>query len=579
MRILTPLLALAVCVAAPAAEKIKISELPPNTTPPATTAYIPFSDLASSNTYRASISDIAKSAGVPLKQRVAKTSGYTVVAADKGTLFDATGGTFTFALAASTILGAGWHCSFVNSGSGTVTIDPASTETIRTVAGSSTTLALAQGESVTLMCDGSGFTAVAQAKGGAGLGDAVQAGDNNFTGANAFSGPLMLGTTHNTTTINWSSLLAADFTSATNFDVAFSGSWTANQGVYYGITNTAATNISVGIPQCWSVSKRGYTTNITVLAGSFVKCLFEYDGNIFKLTIPQGPDDPTLSLLTGSGYFIGLTNTYDDTDKVLRTLSLADGYVGSVNVRVVANALTNTGTALFERTALFRNDGGTITRVGISAPTPVKSADATDWDATVDTDGTAIQVRVIGDALNPVLWSVTGWATADQNAPPICSTVGDSQTGTVSESTFAEDSYPWLATKFTATDTYTLCGVQLYLAKTGTPNGLLTAEIWTWDAVNSKPGTLVGSGSSGVLATTVPASIDWVSFHDMHADIVTGTAYVIMLKGSDLDDGSNKISWGFFYAGSGWMGASNDSGSSWALVNDGGPFKFKTLHN
>lgn len=95
-----------------------------------------------------------------LRSRVAKTGTYTVVAADNGLIVDATSGTWSLDLTAAATLGAGFKVAVYNSGSGTITIDPAGTETIRSPSGTATTLALVQGQGVTLLCDGSNWLAV-----------------------------------------------------------------------------------------------------------------------------------------------------------------------------------------------------------------------------------------------------------------------------------------------------------------------------------------------------------------------------------------------------------------------------------
>lgn len=97
--------------------------------------------------------------------RTAKTSTYAVTAVDRGYTIDCTSGTFSVTLAAAATLGSGFSFAVYNSGSGVITVDPNGSETIRSSAGSATTLVLNQGQGVLLMCDGVGFDAVA----GAGL--------------------------------------------------------------------------------------------------------------------------------------------------------------------------------------------------------------------------------------------------------------------------------------------------------------------------------------------------------------------------------------------------------------------------
>lgn len=100
-----------------------------------------------------SLTSIAVGAGA----RVAKTSAYTVVAADAGYLIDCTSGTFSLSLTAAATLGSGFWFQVINSGSGTVTIDPNGSEAIRDSSGTGTTNALTQGQGGLVFCDGTGW--------------------------------------------------------------------------------------------------------------------------------------------------------------------------------------------------------------------------------------------------------------------------------------------------------------------------------------------------------------------------------------------------------------------------------------
>lgn len=59
----------------------------------------------------------------------AKSSNYTVIASDRGVVFNCTS-TFTLSLTAASTLGDGFTFAVINTGSGTITIDPNSTELI-----------------------------------------------------------------------------------------------------------------------------------------------------------------------------------------------------------------------------------------------------------------------------------------------------------------------------------------------------------------------------------------------------------------------------------------------------------------
>lgn len=87
---------------------------------------------------------------------VDKSSAYTVVDADKGKVFNCTGGTFTLSLTAAATLGGGYAFAVRNSGAGVITIDPNGSETIDGVA----TVSLAAGESCIVSCNGTAFVTV-----------------------------------------------------------------------------------------------------------------------------------------------------------------------------------------------------------------------------------------------------------------------------------------------------------------------------------------------------------------------------------------------------------------------------------
>lgn len=87
----------------------------------------------------------------------AKTSGYTVAAADSRGVIDFTTAGATATLTAAATLGSGFTVTIINSASsGDVTIDPNSTETIDGL----TTRLLRPGDRATIVCDGSNWKTV-----------------------------------------------------------------------------------------------------------------------------------------------------------------------------------------------------------------------------------------------------------------------------------------------------------------------------------------------------------------------------------------------------------------------------------
>jgi hypothetical protein len=105
----------------------------------------------------------------PTLPKNSQTTAYTVVAADYGKVLTLSG-TFSLTLTAAATLGEGWHCWVNNIGTGVITIDPNSTETIFVAGGAqtpATTITLPYSGSTqgpynvaggVLWCDGSNWT-------------------------------------------------------------------------------------------------------------------------------------------------------------------------------------------------------------------------------------------------------------------------------------------------------------------------------------------------------------------------------------------------------------------------------------
>lgn len=88
--------------------------------------------------------------------RRAITGADTVIAGDNGGLLDITSGTFTLSYTAAATLGSGFWCVIRNSGTGDVTHDPASSETIDGL----TSFVMYPGEARLVQCNGSALYSV-----------------------------------------------------------------------------------------------------------------------------------------------------------------------------------------------------------------------------------------------------------------------------------------------------------------------------------------------------------------------------------------------------------------------------------
>ena len=146
-----------------------------------------------------------------------KTSAYTVVAGDLGTIINCTSGTFTVALDAAATLGSGFNCWIWNTGTGTITIDPNGTETVDGV-DPTTEFKLTQGTGIRLFCTGTAWlTSDVRMSGASSIGVlGTQLGRNsagNMAVAASGQGAMALGGSYASGTDSFAAAVAANFSS------------------------------------------------------------------------------------------------------------------------------------------------------------------------------------------------------------------------------------------------------------------------------------------------------------------------------------------------------------------------------
>lgn len=123
------------------------------------------------------------------------------------------------------------------------------------------------------------------------------------------------------------------------------------------------------------------------------------------------------------------------------------------------------------------------------------------------------------------------------------------------------------ASKIVPAASYTISKVGAPLFKTGSPTFSMTCAIYTDSS--GAPGTLVGTASTAVVASTVPATLSTdVDFTGISASVTSGTSYwVVIYKSSGTDNYSvDYVSWPFVNNSSGttYKTMSSTAGTSWA---------------
>jgi len=127
-----------------------------------------------------------------------------------------------------------------------------------------------------------------------------------------------------------------------------------------------------------------------------------------------------------------------------------------------------------------------------------------------------------------------------------CSTARDSDApATTGSQTWASTSpSAYIAARFTAAATATICRIDTAIYKLGTPSMDLFAFIYT-DQAGPSPNVIVGSESSALSATTLgttdPGTL--VSFTGLSASITASTVYWVCMRVSAIGDVSNNIIW------------------------------------
>jgi len=125
----------------------------------------------------------------------------------------------------------------------------------------------------------------------------------------------------------------------------------------------------------------------------------------------------------------------------------------------------------------------------------------------------------------------------------LCTTLADSETatGNGAKEGFKFGTQDWWGSPFTATSNYTLCSVEVDMARTATPASYnMTAHIFLDDGGDDITGSSLGNSDS-IPASATSTTWGFITFPNMSVSITSGTRYWIMIT-SDGVDGTNTVS-------------------------------------
>lgn len=156
-----------------------------------------------------------------------------------------------------------------------------------------------------------------------------------------------------------------------------------------------------------------------------------------------------------------------------------------------------------------------------------------------------------------------------RTAPPAaCSTLRDTQTGTISNDVDPGRTAAWTyaSTSFVPTASYTICKVVLNLRKTGSPTYHLKAGIYsnTGSFVNDYPNALIGTASDDFLVSVLTTSNADYDFVNMSASVTSGTEYHLVVWATDSPSDNTNYARANYAALAGKKVAISSDGSSWS---------------
>lgn len=346
---------------------------------------------------------------------------YTVQPSDNGTIINCTAGTFTVSLTAAATLGTGFTCWVWNTGTGAITIDPASTETIDGVL----TLILRQGEGTQIVCNGTNW-ATGDGKRSRGYAEnygatedrpvattgtnAIAVGKSYARGADSFAAAVANNTSSygataaNAVTIGFlaratavSTVAIGDSVSATGAAAtAFGSSSTASGTTSFacGNASTASSDFTIALgnqARSAIIGKYAFASGVFAASG---------DAQTGALVLRCATTDATATVLTTDGAAAAATN------QVVLPNSSAHAFTGTVIAR--RKASEGTASAAWKIEGLIRREANAAsTTLVASTVTAIDNTPGWTLALSANTTNGGLKIEATGAASTNIRWVAT----------------------------------------------------------------------------------------------------------------------------------------------------------------------------
>lgn len=322
-----------------------------------------------------------------------KTSAYTVVVSDLGKVINCTTGTFTVSLTSAATLGAGFNCWVWNSGAGTITIDPASSETID----GASTISLLANQTTQIISNGTNWYSVGGPSGtlqgitnsgapfttalGSGAGTSVTGPSNTFVGYQAGTAT----TTGNTlTAVGYQAL---DSNILGESAVAVGGAALGSATGFFSLGFYSINSVAVGVTALTNQTTGYSNTAVGNFAGSYLntQTLSTYVGTSAGA---YNRGDNNVFLGASNGIFLGTGSN-----------NIVIGYTAAESTTSASNEITLGNASI----TTFRIPGLSVNWTSSTIPTALAVLDESVSVATrassINFTGSGVTATAVGDAV------------------------------------------------------------------------------------------------------------------------------------------------------------------------------------